>query len=262
MRGRSCESLERPVMNALSFLPGPNGALACRYWAGDPQRTPVLLLPPLHEEMNRARVQMRRIAEHLQARGHSVLLGDLSGTGDSAGEFGEASLSRWRADVDALFDALAADHAAPPVALALRGGALLIPLRSRHQIACFPIASGRRQLQQWLRQALFMARFKGADIDQAALLARWRSEGIEVAGYALSPQMLEELESAAWPEADDEALRHVIEWQQPQPAAAYAAAQAAGRLHWRSLSGPAFWQTPETTVIDALPEALAAWMPA
>lgn len=248
-------------MNALDFLPGPNGALACRYWPGDAQRAPVLLLPPLHEEMNRSRVQLRRIGEHLQARGHSVLLGDLSGTGDSEGEFGEASLDRWRADIEALFDYLQTDHRAAPVAVALRGGALLLPARCQHWITAFPLASGAQQIRLWLRQRLYMDRFQGEDIDRAALLAQWREQGIEVAGYALSPALLTELESAEL-RVGDAAAGHVIEWQQPQPSPALAQAIARGALQWRALSGPAFWQTPETAVIDGLPEAIAAWMPA
>ncbi len=248
-------------MNALDFLPGPNGALACRYWPGDAQRAPVLLLPPLHEEMNRSRLQLRRIGEHLQARGHSVLLGDLSGTGDSAGEFGEASLERWRADVEALFDDLQTDHPAAPVTVALRGGALLVPARCRHWIAAFPLASGAQQIRLWLRQRLYMGRFQGEDIDSAALLAQWREHGIEVAGYALSPALLTELERARL-RVGDTAAGHVIEWQQPQPSASFAKDIARGALRWRALSGSAFWQTPETAVIDGLPEAIAAWMPA
>lgn len=248
-------------MNTLDFLPGPNGALACRYWPGEPQRAPVLLLPPLHEEMNRSRVQLRRIGEHLQALGHSVLLGDLSGTGDSAGEFGEASLDRWRADVDVLFDHLQTGHGAAPVAVALRGGALLIPARCRHWIAAFPLASGQQQIQLWLRQRLYMGRFQGEDIDRDRLLETWRRDGIELAGYALSAALLAELEPARLPLAAKPVTGHVLEWQQAQPSPSFAAAVAKASLQWRSLSGPAFWQTPETAVIDGLPEAIAAWMP-
>ncbi len=249
-------------MNELCFLPGPNGALACRYWPGDPQRAPALLLPPLHEEMNRSRVQLRHIGEHLHARGHSVLLGDLSGTGDSEGAFGEASLARWRADIDALFDHLQSHCLATPVAVSVRGGALLIPARCRHWIAAFPLTSGRQQIQQWLRQRLYIGRFQGEDIDREGLLEIWRREGIELAGYALSPALLAELEPARLSVAEAQVAGHVLEWQQPQPSPSFAAAVANASLRWASLSGPAFWQTPETRVIDALPEAIAAWMPA
>lgn len=252
---------EAPV-NALFFLPGPNGALACRHWQGELQRAPVLLLPPLHEEMNRSRVQLRRIGDHLRSQGHSVLLGDLSGTGDSDGEFGETSLSRWRADVAALCGHLQSSQGHMPVVVAVRGGALLIPRDCTHWIACFPLHHGRKQMQQWLRQRLYAGQFQGEDISREGLLAAWRSEGIEVAGYALSPALLAELDTAGLPLPARAGHRgHVIEWQQAQPSPAFGEAAASGSLHWRSLQGPAFWQTPDTTVIDDLPEAIAAWMP-
>lgn len=249
-------------MSQAFFLSGRRGELACRSWRGESERAPVLLLPPLHEEMNRARVQLRRIGEHLQARGHSVLLGDLYGSGDSAGEFGEATLSQWQDDVQALLAHLREHHACAPVPVALRGGALLIPHDCARWIACFPLHSGPQQIQLWLRQRLYVARFQGEDIDREGLLARWRSSGIEVGGYALSPALLAELETATLPPLiDTQTAARVIEWQQPQPSPAFAEAVARGALSWRSLSGPAFWQTAETRVIEALPQAIAEGLP-
>jgi exosortase A-associated hydrolase 2 len=262
-RGAAPQAPECASMSQAFFLSGRRGELACRYWPGDAGRAPVLLVPPLHEEMNRARVQLRRIGEYLQARGHSVLLGDLYGSGDSAGEFGEATLSQWQDDVETLLGHLLEHHARTPVPVALRGGALLIPHDCARWIACFPLQSGQQQIQQWLRQRLYVARFQGEDIDREALLARWRSSGIEVGGYALSPSLLGELETASLPPLmDTQTAALVIEWQQPQPSPAFAEAVARGALGWRSLPGPAFWQTAETRVIEALPQAIAEGLPA
>lgn len=250
-------------MSDLFFLPGPHGALACRRWPGQSRCRPVLLLAPLHEELNRSRLQLRLIGDHLQAHGHEVLLGDLSGTGDSDGEFGEATLSRWRADIDTLLAHMQSRHERPPTVVGLRGGALLIPAGASHWIAGFPLASGRAQIQQWLRQRLYVGRFKGEDIDRDRLLALWREQGIEIAGYALSPALLAELEAARLPKpAQAGGHAHVIEWQQPHASPPFARDVATGALGWQTLSGPAFWQTPETTAIAGLPEAIAAGIPA
>jgi hypothetical protein len=61
---------------------------------------------------------------------------------------------------------------------------------------------------------------------------------------------------------DTQTAALVIEWQQPQPSPAFAEAVARGALGWRSLPGPAFWQTAETRVIEALSQAIAEGLPA
>jgi alpha/beta superfamily hydrolase len=77
------------------FLDGPAGNLFCLHF---PRSTPggarrcALVLPPFAEELNKSRRMGALAARALQRAGHDVLLIDLYGTGDSAGDFGYGSL--------------------------------------------------------------------------------------------------------------------------------------------------------------------------
>ena len=135
----------------------------------------------------------RRLAE----QGVQAIAVDLSGTGDSAGEFREARLEHWRQDLALVAD-WAAGEGAPVVGLiGTRFGALLAlefaavvpgPLR----VALWhPVASGQLQLTQFLRLRVAGGLLAGGGAESAASLTKELKGGnvLEIAGYDLHPEL-------------------------------------------------------------------------
>ncbi len=86
----------------LFFLAGSRGALFAVYHppaAGMTSRSGVLCAPPFAEELNKSRRMIAQQARRLAAAGFGVLIPDLYGTGDSAGDFGDARWEIWREDL-------------------------------------------------------------------------------------------------------------------------------------------------------------------
>jgi exosortase A-associated hydrolase 2 len=138
----------------LFYLKGSQGPLFSIYHPAARTRRPRLGLvyaPPFAEEMNRARrmaaLQARRLAE----LGVDILLLDPYGTGDSAGDFGEARWEIWRDDLRTAIAWLGA-HTNGKVGLwGLRLGALLAadvaasdPDRLARLVLWQPVLSGDR----------------------------------------------------------------------------------------------------------------------
>ena len=69
--------------------------------AGAPRDLGVVVCHPLAFEYARLRWVHRSLSEHLAARGFQTLRFDLSGIGDSSGDFEEATASRWTEDLGA-----------------------------------------------------------------------------------------------------------------------------------------------------------------
>ncbi|HEY9550049.1 MAG TPA: hypothetical protein VIR45_11165, partial [Kiloniellaceae bacterium] len=82
-------------------LDGPAGPLFAVHHAAAPasrQGLGLVYLPPFAEEMNRSRRMAALQARRLAALGVDDLLLDPFGTGDSAGDFGDARWEIWRED--------------------------------------------------------------------------------------------------------------------------------------------------------------------
>lgn len=94
--------------------------------AGKPRDTAVLLCPSTPQEYLRMHWAFRRLADALSRQGYPVLRFDYFGTGDSAGEPRDASLERWRRDIEVAARELR-DLASTPklAAVGLRVGAQL-----------------------------------------------------------------------------------------------------------------------------------------
>ena len=79
------------------FLPGPSGRLHVVLHApaeGAPSGA-VLFVPPFGDEMNRSRRMVAETARAMACIKLEVLLMDPFGTGDSEGDYGQATWSRW-----------------------------------------------------------------------------------------------------------------------------------------------------------------------
>lgn len=166
----------------------------------------VLVVPPFAEELNKCRRLLALCAHRLAVAGAEVWCPDWSGSGDSAGEFADASWSDWVDELCA-FDAALAQAApgAAPVYVALRSGALLLAAASSRlpdfrlaQVLLWqPLLDGGRYLQQFLRLRVMASRLSGHDESLQGLLACLaQGELLEVGGYGLRAQLTAGLAAA------------------------------------------------------------------
>ncbi|WP_426167271.1 hydrolase 2, exosortase A system-associated [Pseudoduganella sp. R-34] len=242
-----------------------------------PCRGAWLYLPPLGEEMNKARRMAALQAAALARQGYAVLQLDLHGCGDSAGDFGDASWDSWLADVAAGLQWLAATLgpvlAQPPGLWGLRLGALLaLDHASRAAVPPSalllwqPVLQGSAHLTQFLRLKV-AARMLGEQAGEggtAALRAALaRGEALEIAGYTLAPALalgFDGLDASRLPPPCPVHWCEVVaDAGRPLPPAAarvLKAWQEAGVVAATRLApGPQFWATQE---IAEAPDLLAA----
>lgn len=239
----------------------------------------VVYVHPFAEEMNKTRRMAALQARALATEGWFVLQIDLLGCGDSDGEFGEATWSRW---VDDVIDAAAWLHnrcGIAPMLWGLRAGCLIAGEAARRIqpspefLFWQPVHSGKQFLQQFLRVKLANQLVLGDNPERlrADDLRRQLASGesVEIAGYMLSPDLALGMAASellpspvptriAWfevgdtPELAPAATSRCLAW------------QAAGtQVQIRAISGPPFWQTQELAecpeLIRATVAALAGW---
>jgi len=261
------------------FLPGPAGRLFAIYHSRRPVADNIInfiYVPPFAEEMNRSRRMASLQARALARRGVGVLLMDPFGTGDSEGEFREATWETWIGDLEAAIAWLKSEGSMRSGAWGVRLGGLLamdVACRSadiEHAILWNPVTSGRTLLKQFLRIHL-AANMEGSGRRQDTKMLRERilaGETIEVAGYALTPALVASIESAelvAFPPPPSV----MVDWfelvadggLEPSPAVRSAAQnwrKQGSRTSLRPLVGEPFWSLQEITVAASLIEATSA----
>jgi exosortase A-associated hydrolase 2 len=165
-------------------------------------RQAILHVPAFAEEMNKSRRMLALQARALAERGFGVLLLDLYGTGDSAGDFGEARWPIWLDDVAMGVEWLHEKGVECINLWALRAGALLAldGLCSR-RVACQrlllwqPVLSGELFLNQFLRLRVASGMLSRTGQESVKELQRRLLDGecLEVAGYTLHPEWAREL---------------------------------------------------------------------
>lgn len=254
------------------FLAGGAGALFAVYHppaAGTANRGGVLCIPPFAEEANKSRRMIALQARRLAAAGFGVLIPDLYGTGDSAGDFGEARWEIWRSDVMRCAAWLRQRGHESLMLWGARLGALLAAELTAETAASRllfwqPVTSGPRFLQQFLRLRLTADRLKGGDETlgrlQEALAA---GQSLEVAGYELHPQLAAALERV---ELTPPPPGVPVDWLELTRAARGSLTPASQRIvdawrsagvavHVRSVVGESFWATQEIAEVPALLDA-------
>jgi uncharacterized protein len=230
----------------------------------------VLLVPPFAEEMNKSRRQMALTAEALVEKGFSTVLLDLFGTGDSEGEFHEATWRGWKADVVAAVRWAETLGCRVDMLVGLRLGCLLAAesladagLKVRRSVFWQPTQSGKQYVAQFLRlrvAASMMNQVAETVGDLTALLANGQS--VEVAGYSLSAALWSELERAdllpvLGGQLGDVAIVEVglTERAELSPATQRIVAAAASRglrVEGLRVAGEPFWSSTEIVVNPAL----------
>lgn len=258
-----------------SFLRGVQGALFS-LWAlpeDTVHSTGVLLVPPFAEEMNRCRRMVSLQAKALAGAGFRTLMVDLFGTGDSAGEFAEASVRTWVQDLSIGSSALIDEGCSTVVIVAVRFGALLAVEhaaaagqgRVKGLIFWQPVQTGKAFMTQFLRLRLAAELTSGASSLTVKDLQQQLSQGhpVDVAGYELSPQLYGQSQSLSL--LENESVRAAVPAEFMEISARDSDelspgirllrdgwAQQGARVSALKIKGEPFWQTPEITVAPEL----------
>ncbi len=262
------------------YIAGANEALLLvSYVPHAAERGIVLLAPPFAEEMNRSRKQVAMQARALANVGYRVAIVDLSGTGDSGGDFESATLECWALDLVA-----AAAHFGRDVPLTLWGvrmGALIAAYaRKQHGLAvdrwlfCSPVLRGTLFMTQFLRLRMLSAMIATDDksgenlVDIKARLSD--GETVEIAGYPLSAGLYGSLDALALSDlisADDMAPMGWFEMAARPGAELPVAARNGIRalqgdrvVSTTAVAGPKYWETAEISTSPQLIAAVVDWM--
>jgi exosortase A-associated hydrolase 2 len=245
-------------------------------------RGAILYVHPFAEELNRTRRMAALQARRFAALGYGVLQIDLTGCGDSAGDFADARWDLWKQDLAAAAAWLHARLDRPVTLWGLRLGALLAldyAGTATHPLDAIllwqPVTNASTHLTQFLRLRAANAMLDG-DKDSAgqhgtrALRDALRDgRTLEIAGYDLSPELALAIDALPPLDALLDALPAPlagtlpVHWfavlgagQTPPPdAARVAASRSALRVH--TVEGPPFWATTEIATSPALLDATA-----
>lgn len=256
------------------FLAGESGPLFCIHVSSShgPVRGRILYLHPFAEEMHKSRRMAALQARRLAAVGYAVLQLDLTGCGDSWGDFGAARWGGWIQDAIRALQWLGEVHRDTPLLLwGLRlGASLAVDLAAGVPevdgvILWQPATHGERLLNQFLRIKLASemltegrARTRIQDFRE-----RLRAgESVEVGGYCLASELAESIGAlnlgqrppphrAVW-------IDIVADARAPSaPASAHVMRtwlEQGGKLHANRVTGEPFWITQKITECPALLE--------
>lgn len=188
------------------FLDAEGRALFCMFYPAQEIQQPkgyILHVPAFAEEMNKSRRMVALQAHAFAEAGYAVLVLDVFGTGDSAGDFSEATWSLWKQDLAAACQWLVGRGAITITLWGLRIGVLLAidfavdtEFKINHLLCWQPVLSGELFIMQFLRLRVattMMDRYapqeKTADLKQKLL----DGQLLEVAGYSLNPDLIRPL---------------------------------------------------------------------
>ncbi len=252
------------------FIDSPQGRIfVIHHHPQSDVRGGVLLVPPFAEEMNRSRRMMTLVAEALAMRGFHVVLPDLYGTGDSEGDFSEASWQGWVQQLEATMDATKQRFAVQCDALlGIRSGALLslalLQLKSdiKKLILWQPVIDGAVYLNQFLRLRLAADMLQGNGNKESGQALKQRlssGECVEVAGYGLTSAVSDGLAAASF-KAIDAALLPSVYWidlvasAEMTPPVPHQKCVEAWReqgvdVRYQHVIGDSFWTSVETLVV-------------
>lgn len=241
----------------------------------------VVYIHPFAEEMNKSRRMAAQQSRALAQAGFAVLQIDLSGSGDSSGDFGDATWANWASDVVAGCQWLRQRYA--PVAGAaelpfwlwgLRAGCLLaVDAANQLDVPCNFLfwqapAAGRPLLQQFFRLKVAGDMLSGQSKGVMDALRQQLAHGqsVEIAGYMLSAGIAAGMEQATLIPHECRSTKQRLVWLDlstredatlsPIATQSIAQWQQAGyTVNSQVVQGPAFWQTTE---IEDAPVLIAA----
>jgi exosortase A-associated hydrolase 2 len=169
----------------------------------------VLIVPPFAEEMNKTRPMFTRLGNLLAVNGIASVLLDLYGTGDSGGDFSDASWSVWQDDVVQVIKWCEFKRIPVTNLLAVRlGCSIVVGMANserrpslRSTILWQPLFDGKRALTQFLRirtAASILANEKKETIVSLMSILDAGNK-VEVGGYLLSGQLAKDMRNIIVP---------------------------------------------------------------
>ncbi len=197
-------------MNQLypTFIDGTSGRLfVLLQWSRANSRT-VLLVPSFAEEMNKTRKQYRSLTDALVTAGFNVVTLDLHGTGDSDGEFRDATWRTWKSDLHVAVNWSESRDLPIVVAVATRLGCILLAdycSEYRKSLAATffwqPVIDGRKYTTNFLRlrTAAKLMAFGSNESPKAIREIIQTEKNAEIAGYELSSSLLRSLDEMTLP---------------------------------------------------------------
>ena len=266
------------------LLDGSRGALFAAYFA--PTGTPhpagdILVVPPFAEEMNRCRAMVTLQARALAHIGIGTLVVDPYGTGDSAGDFAEATWDTWRDDLTRGLAWLRQHGQGCASLWGIRLGTLMATELAQQDggierlLLWQPVLNGKLFYTQFLRIRL-AAEMELPNRVKTTQELRQKSESgetIEVSGYAIHPALARALDGlelsnhAALSRLQTDWFEVLTSAESSIPranakaAADFEAAGAAITVH--TVIGPPFWHVHERELapelIAATSRCLGAW---
>lgn len=258
------------------FIETDEGNLFALYHApGGETRGSIVMLPPFAEEMNMSRRMMYLTARALAENGFACLVPDLTGSGESSGDFSDARWRIWQANVRACLNRLAEESGHTPLLFGLRAGALLAANMDHGEplILWQPVGNGETMLNQFLRIRMAAAITGGGEKETTKdLRAMWQAgRSVEVAGYRIHPDFAAEIDTLRLANMVPSTVGKTI-WVEigdaergPTPASQRtidAWKQMGVEIDVRICAGEPFWTIQETTtapaMIDQTLEALGA----
>lgn len=263
-------------MNAF-FLDAKQGQRFCLFHAppsGQKIVGGLVYVQPFAEEANCTRRLAALQARAFASAGYAVLQIDLLGTGDSSGDFSEASWGAWIEDIALALLWLHSRVEGNIWLWGVRAGCLLAAdVINLHPRLCAnllfwqPVLTGRQHLSQFLRLKAASNMLQGKRGGTQELRVQLEAgQAVEVAGYTLSPQLAAGLESSSL-----ENIQHVQRVVCIETATSVetgvSPALSAQLLRWQAVGleavghvvdGPQFWQMQQTSPCLALCDASLA----
>jgi exosortase A-associated hydrolase 2 len=196
----------KPLPMLPLFIESHSGKLFAIYYPAandNVAKNTIIHIPAFAEEMNTSRRIVAAQAQEFVAQGHAVLILDLFGTGESDGDFADATWEIWLQNIDTAISWLNQKGLQKITLWGLQLGALLAmdftnryPNRVQHLISWQPVLNGEVFVTQFLRLRVAATmmnnatpREKTSDLKQQLL----DGKKIEVAGYWLNPDLIKPL---------------------------------------------------------------------
>lgn len=244
---------------------------------GSPSKGSILHIPAFCEEMNKSRAMVACQARAFARLGYDVLVVDFYGTGDSGGEFSEATWRLWHDDMVYSIGWLEKNVGGELSLWGLRLGGLMAMELSGGTCSNFeklmlwnPVLNGEQYIHQFLRLRLANSIMYGNQKENVAdLRAKLENGGsLEVAGYELSSDLYNEVCAIKAIELDDTLAKSVywVEVSTSEKALAIPAQKVVEKWRGEGLTvnvenviGSQFWSTQEITHNSELIENTCLW---
>ena len=236
----------------------------------------VLVVPAFAEEMNRCRSMVTLQAQALAALGMGTLVLDLHGTGDSAGEFDQATWDGWRSDLQCGLAWLRRQGRGCRTLFGIRLGALMAAEMAADDASIdrlllwLPVIAGKTYWTHFLRIRIAAELGKADGIKSTEILRQQSAQGlaVEASGYLVGATLAQQLDTLAMVDGQRLSGKQVA-WFEVTPGADAPMPRANAKQleDWRDkgvqvvaaqVQGPQFWLAHQREVALSLIESSSA----